>query len=445
MAIRSRKLVLPAVIVVLLVLAGYYSATRPTDVSMAVVSRGPVREFVEEEGRTRVVDRFVISAPVAGRLLRVEREAGDRVAKGDLLAEIDPLALKSKVESAEAGMAALRDRLAGVDRKRPKKEQLERSRVMEKRAQEARRVAQRRLEEAKADHEKASRDADRARSLHGEGTISASEREAAELAETRAKEHLVAQELTLKIRELELEASALETKALEESARDVDWEEGVYRDQIEGLQAQLRVLGDDLRRARLLSPADGVILERFLESERALAAGTPILSVGDLGKLEVEADILSEEAARMTPGMKVEIFGRALDDRVIPGTLSRIYPSAFKKISSLGVEQQRVTVVVAFDPSGTRLGDRYRVDVRVLFEEREDAVLVPEGALFRMNGTWRVFKVVGGRARLTELETGIRDGRVREVLKGLAEGDRVIMHPDDTFEDGMRVKSVGGE
>ncbi|MHC4165155.1 MAG: efflux RND transporter periplasmic adaptor subunit, partial [Planctomycetota bacterium] len=134
-----------------------------------------------------------------------------------------------------------------------------------------------------------------------------------------------------------------------------------------------------------------------------------------------------------------------LGDRVIAGKIQRIYPSAFKKISSLGVEQQRVIVVVAFEKGAVPLGDRFRIEVRVILDQRADAVLVPEGALFRHRRRWHVFRIEENTARLAPVETGLRDGRVREVLDGLAPGASVILHPDDSIQDGTRVEPLQEE
>jgi HlyD family secretion protein len=185
------------------------------------------------------------------------------------------------------------------------------------------------------------------------------------------------------------------------------------------------------------------VLNVLLESEQVVAVGTPLLEIGDLRQLEVEADFLSEDAAHMRAGMPAEIFGRALGNEVIQGKIRRIHPAAFEKISSLGVEQQRVTVVVGFEPGQVPLGDRYRVEVRVVLDERGDALLVPEGALFRRVGKWHVFVVEGGRARLRAVETGLRDGRRREILQGLREGETLVLHPE-SIDDGARVEPLPG-
>jgi HlyD family secretion protein len=440
MRIRPRKLLLPAAIVLALAGLAWWSSTRPVLVDVRTVAHGDVRESAEEEGRTRVPERFELSTPVDGRLLRVEVEPGDPVTAGQVLAEIDPLSLEAKVREAEARIGALSAQVSGVDRRRPDENEIERSKLLIEVARDAAVVAEREFAEARAAHEQAVREAARARDLEERKTISAAERETAELAGTRAAEALAARQAMLSVKRLEVSTAELSTKILAESARDLDWEEALYEAQTEAVRAGLTVVKDDLRRAKLVAPVSGVVIARYRESEAVVTAGTPVLATGSLAGLEAEADLLSEDAARMRPGMPAEVFGRALGDRVLPATVRRIEPGAFTKISSLGVEQQRVLVVFTFDASGTALGDRFRVDVRAIFAERRDVLLVPESALFRAGDDWRAFRVEGGRAREVEVRTGLRDGRVREVLAGLAEGDRVILYPDAALTDGARVR-----
>lgn len=406
-----KKLILPGVVVLLIVAAVVWSALRPVEVESVVVTRGMIRSFVEEEGRTRVVDRYVISAPVAGRMLRVTVKEGERVAAGGLLARMDRLALDARVVEARARIGALEQRLSGVDRRRPKAEEIARSKLLEQVAVKAWEAAGHELERAKATAGQAARDAERARGLAGEGTLSGAEEEDARLADRIAAESLAAAELQVRIREIEKETTTLATKLLEASASDVDWEEEVYRKQMDEIRAGLTVLEDDLSRTRITAPVDGVVLTLFQESEAVLAAGTPILEFGDPAGLQVEADLLSEDAARLTKGMKVIVSGRALGGREVEGRLEKVYPSAFRKISSLGVEQQRVTVIAEFDGETLKLGDRYRVDLKVILEQRENAVLVLEAALFRKDGKWWAFRIEAGRARMVTVKTGIRDGR----------------------------------
>jgi len=417
-----------------------FSRSRPVGVDVGVVTRGPIRSTVEEEGRTRVIDRFVVSVPVAGRLLRVDLEEGDAVKKGQLLARVDPLPLQTSVAEVEAQIRGVRQQMDGVETKIPKPEEIERAKVLETQAEEALEVAQRELERATASWDRYVKDLERMKDLAEDEIVADADLDAAIEAEAAAREGVLAQEVRIKIARLAISATRLNRAVLESRLHDFDWEKKAYAQQIAGLEASLERLQDDLKRTDIHAPADGVVLRVLQESETVVAPGTPILEIGDVSRLEVEVDYLSEDAAHMRVGMKAEIFGRALGSRVLPATVARIHPSAFLKISSLGVEQQRVYVILDFDPAGSGLGDRYRIEARVILEERDDVLLVPEGALFRQQEAWHAFVLEGDRARLRRVETNLRDGRAREVLDGLAEGDRVVLHPGDALSDGTRVK-----
>jgi HlyD family secretion protein len=245
------------------------------------------------------------------------------------------------------------------------------------------------------------------------------------------------------MRRLEAAMATLDRSVLEARLGDYDWQEKEHREQIAAVRALLAATRADLRRTRITAPATGVVLRIVRESEQVVAAGTPILELGDLGDLEVEAEFLSEDAARMRVGMAAEIFGGALGERTLSARVVRIHPSAFTKVSSLGVEQQRVTVVLEFAEAPSGLGDAFRVHARVVLEARPDAVRVAEGALFRGEEGWAAFRLEDDRARVVRVETGIRDGRVREVLAGLAPGERVVLHPPDDLADGARVAPIG--
>jgi HlyD family secretion protein len=414
----------------------------PVAVDVAAVVRGPVRAFVEEEGETRVLDRFVVAAPVAGRLLRVRLDEGDRVEEGAVVATIDPLQAGSRVEEAEASLRALHRRIEGVDRKRPKPEELERARLRDKAATEAVAVAARELEEQEARLERAAKDLVRVRDLVGKSTSTEAELDAAVSEERQSRARVEAARLGGDVRAIEAEVARLDVRILEAERGDYDWEEAEAREQARALEARLAALRDDARRTEIVAPAAGHVLRVFEESERFVAAGTPVVELGDVGRIDVEADFLSEDVAHMREGMDAEVFGRALGEAVLAAKVTRIEPAAFTKVSSLGVEQQRVNVILGFEAPAPPLGDRHRVEVRVLLDRREDAVLVPEGALFRNGGGWGAFRVSEGRAVRTAVRTGLRDGRVREVLEGLAPGDEVVLHPDAALEDGARVRRL---
>jgi len=193
----------------------------------------------------------------------------------------------------------------------------------------------------------------------------------------------------------------------------------------------------------LRSPVDGVVLRRMRESEAVVATGEPLLEVGEPEDLEIVADYLSADAVKIHPGDRVliEEWG---GDRPLEGRVRRVEPSGFMKISALGVEEQRVNVVVDFnDPPQDRKGlaDGFRVELQVVLWEGQDVLQVPTGSLFRDGDGWAVFAVENGRARLRQVEIGRQGGLFAEVLSGLEEGDRVIVHPGDSIAEGLRVES----
>lgn len=430
-------------IVAAAVLGGWlWTSSHPVlEVETATLSRGAVREQVEEEGRARVVERFVVSAPVDGRLARIGLEEGDPVRRGQVLADIDPLPLAQRTEAATARIASLRESIGGIATKKPKAEELERSRVLAEQARgEVTRVEQR-LTVCRADLDQARREAERAARMRALGAATEEELEHARLAETAAAEALEACDVDLRVRRLALRAAELEADLVVKRQGDFDWEEAAQREQLRALEAELTILRDDLGRTAIRSPTDGVVLRVLEENATVLSAGTPVVEVGDLTHMEVEADFLSRDAARMRPGMPVEFFGGALGTEVRTGTVKLVRPQAFTKLSSLGVEQQRVTVIAALD-TAPGVGDAYRLDVRVILSVAEDVVLVPESALFRHGGRWHVHRVVDGRARLTPVTPGIGDGRVRAVSSGVAAGDEVVLHPPAELEDGRRIAAV---
>ncbi|MBZ4420244.1 efflux RND transporter periplasmic adaptor subunit [Myxococcus sp. RHSTA-1-4] len=366
----------------------------PARVEVAEVTRGEFVRAVEEDGRTRVRERYAVNAPLTGMLDRSRVKAGDAVEPGTLLAIIHPLvpplqdvrtrtALEARVGAAEA----------------------------------AREQARAALSRAEAGHRFALSEVSRARVLERQGAVTARELERAEL------------KLREAARELEA-ARAGEHQAAHE---------------LEQARAMLGggpgVGGSGSGGWELRSPIRGAVLRVFKESAGFVASGEPLFELGNPEALEVVVDLLTTEAVHVRPGQEVELLdwgGRT----ELRGRVRRVEPSAVTKVSALGVEEQRVDVLIDFtSPPETwrTLGDGYRVEARIGVQRTADVVKVPEGALFRQGDTWAVFVVEDGRARARTVRVGEDNGLEVIVEEGLRPGERVILHPGDTVREGARV------
>lgn len=374
---------------------------QPVPVDLAIVERGPLMVTLDHEGQTRVRERFVVSAPVAGRVLRIELEPGDPVEKGKTV-------LATLLPSAPAMLDA-RSKAAASARALAAESALVRARAVR--------------DEARAASAFAQGEARRARELAADKLVSAQQLESA-LADARVRaEAVAAADAGVLAAEHELAAARA---ALLEPATS-------------GRAAQSPSAATVVLRA----PVDGVLLRRLRESEAVVAQGEPLVEVADPAALEVIADFLSTDAVRMKPGMRV-LIERWGGDAPLEGRVRRVEPSGFMKVSALGVEEQRVWVVIDFADSREAwkaLGDGYRVEARVVTWERGDVLKVPASALFRHDTGWAVFVEENGVARLQSLRVGQRTWSSAEVLDGLQAGDRVIEHPSDQVTDGSRVAS----
>ena len=390
--LTDRRVLLSIVVVGGLAAVALWPRTIAVDV--AQVSRGPLVVTIDEEGRTRVRDRFVVGAPVTGRLLRIELDPGDRVERGAIIARLQPEApaLLDARTHAEA-VAAVASAEAS----------LEHGRAEERRAHAALTLAQRELI--------------RTRTLTAAG------------ATTR-------QELDAREADASLAAEAANAAASAVRAASAEVERARARAATPASRA-----GSVSGTVAVSAPVGGVVLQRPRQSEGIVQAGEPLVEIGDPRQIEIVTDLLSTDAVRVRPGARavIEQWG---GEGSLAATVRRIEPAGFTKISALGVEEQRVNVVLDLADSGQDcavLGDAYRVEARIVLWEAPDVLKVPTNALFRDGERWAVYVATNGRARRTFVELGHQTPTDAEVTAGLTEGAMVIVHPGDLVRDGGRI------
>lgn len=385
------------VLLVLLIVIGLWP--KPLPVETAVVARGDLAVTVDEEGMTRVKNQYIIFSPVAGQLRRIDWKPG------------------APIKAGRTVLATLETK--GADFLDARGEAQVRAQVQAAIARRELAAAQR--ESARAAAKLAQQEHDRLSALRNAGSLSQQEFDTGATRAITAMQDARASEFALQVAEFEIAQA----------------QAALLRGQTDNPVAN----GEPLA---ITSPVDGQVLRVFQESERNVSAGFPLLEVGDPFDLEARIEVLSRDGVAIRPGARVELeqWGGGTP---LTGRVRLVEPSAFTKISALGVEEQRVNVIVDLTDSHERrptLGDAYRVEARIVTWEGKSILKVPAGALFQRGDVWQTYVLDGGTARLRTVQAGHSNGLETEVLEGLQEGDPIIVYPGDKIADGVRVRAI---
>jgi HlyD family secretion protein len=408
---------------------GYAFFPEPAEVDLGTIERGTVRVTVDEDGKTRIHEKYVVSAPLVGQLLRINMDAGDLVVAGKtLLATIEPrdpdLLDARSVAQAEARVKGAEASLKKVEPE---------------------------LEMVRAAQAYAEAEVTRARKASRGDAISQAELENAEMLFRTKSEELRSTRIAETIAQFELEqaeAALLRTRPHADEAplpsttstiADASSDPGPPESTAGG---KFISDGNGGWNFTIYSPITGRVLRVLQESSAVVNAGTPLVELGDPADLEAVIEVLSRDAVKIHPGAQVflEHWGGV---KPLNGRVRIIEPSGFTKISTLGVEEQRVNVIVDLtDPLEERatLGDWFRVEARIVIDEAKDVIKVPTSALFRIGERSAVFRVADHKAHQQFVTLGRQNGLEAEVVDGLAEGDQVVLHPSDQIEDGKSVR-----
>lgn len=371
---------------------------KPIEVVMAEASRGPMQVTVNEDGKTQAKNRYVISAPLSGNMNRIRLEAGDHVEEGEAILRIvpapPPLLDDRSLANARTRLAAAKASLG---------------------------LAAAEIRRATAALDQAKSEAARLAELFKAGVVSADEVELANfVVRTRTEEYSAAQ-FSAKVRKQDEESARAALGLLDKGAKT---EEGLD----------------------ISAPVSGEVLRVLRQDQQGLVvAGAPLIEIADLSAMEVVADILTADAVHIKPGAKAKIV-RWGGSAELEGHVVRVEPSAFTRVSALGVEEQRVLVIIDLDSDRrlwATLGDGYRVEVEITIWEAADVLWVPASAVFRVGGDWAVYKVVAGVVTLNKIEIGHRNDLQVEVLSGISAGATLVAHPSDRIVDGVEVVAQG--
>jgi HlyD family secretion protein len=385
---RKRLLVIGAAVAVLGLVA-FWLLPQPLEVDASEVAAGRMQVTVDDQGETRSHDRFLLTAPVAGRLMRIELHDGDEVVENQLLAQIAPLPLSAREHDEISARVASAEALQ--------------------------REAEQRVRHADEDLGQARRELDRQQKLVKDGFIAP---QAAEQANNMVITALI-------------EADAARSRARAAAADVKVARSGLVTARTDGPGAG--------RLVQVRAPVAGRILRIHDPSERVVAAGSPLLTLGALERLEVVVELLSSDAVKIRAGMPVLVEGWG-GNKTLRAKVRLVEPFAATKVSALGIEEKRTNVIADFvDPPGM-LGDGFRITARIVTWQVDKTLKAPSSALFSCEDGWCVFAIEDGRARRRSIEVGHRNPLEAEVLKGLDAGQLVIRHPGNQVQEGMRVR-----
>lgn len=387
-------LVISAIIIVIIIATGFIP--RPVLVDIALATRDPMRVTIEEEGKTRVTDRYILSAPVDGFVRRINLNVGDRVAENQAVAYLEPLPSsvldpRSRAE-AEAKIVAARAALSATEKN---------------------------AHGAQIDAQHAATEHARLKILFESNTVSLERYQQSSLNARRTKTNHESALFKVKVAKSELKAAQI---ALHYSVTDT--------------------VADSSATVTIKAPVQGNVLTIHRKSEGVVRKGEALLEVGDSLSLEVEVDVLSRDAVKISPGTKVE-FDRWGGNEMLEGVVRTVEPVGFTRVSALGVEEQRVLVIIDLLSAAEkwrRLGDGYRMETLFILWQDNNVLQVPTSALFRNQGAWSLFIVENNIAKIHNVEPGRRSGISTQIIFGVNEGDKIINHPGRHVEDGIRVR-----
>jgi HlyD family secretion protein len=402
MKFSLKTLIWGTLLVAVALVAGFALFPKPLEVESAKAVLQPLRVTVQEDGKTRIREKYVVSAPVSGRLSRIELKAGDRCDLNSLLAVILP---------SDPAMLDARARAEAIAQVQAAEATLQRA------------VAS--AEQTKIAHELNTAKLNRSQSLRPSQAIS---QEEYDIARTESQ----ASALAIKTANFDVEIAQFELEMARAAAHQ-------FSDDMTSDKASTSVSPFEI-----FAPISGKVLHVFEKSSTVVAVGAPLIEIGDPHNLEIEIDVLSTDAVRIAPGAELTIEHWGGTSPLV-GNVRVIEPGAFTKISSLGVEEQRVNIIADFNEPPERLatlGDGYRVEARITVNELDRALQIPNSALFRHQRQWHVLAIEAGRAVLRAVTIGLQNETHTQIIDGLVADERVIIYPSDTLQPGARVMTA---
>ncbi|MFB3788681.1 MAG: efflux RND transporter periplasmic adaptor subunit [bacterium] len=412
------------------------------DVESARPRKGEIEESFSEPAKTRLETTYLITMPIAGEIGRIDFEPGDPVEAGQELARYDLTPFQQEVEESRALVKELEAEIALSDYNKLEETVKIETEAMIASIQETLKAAQAQVDAEKRRSERSAKELERIQKLATEKSVSQSQLDDAQLTAETALIELRKQEFLHTAMKAMQTAVELGPRFVDEYLGRKQLQRSVLGHKMAQAQARLARAEHDYARAAIRSPINGVALERYELGDRYLPAGQQLLLLGDLNQLEVTAEVLTQDALRLSPGSPV-FLEPATGFEPIPGVVKRIEPAGFTKLSSLGVEQQRINVIVSFQGPHEKLGVGYQLQARFLTGGKKETLIIPRSCVMQdVDQRYYVMAIEQNNLRKKWITLGLKSDLEMEILEGLTEEDTLVLHPDATLRDGARVRIV---
>ena len=443
---KKVKWIVGIIIIVVIIVCIIYSKMQGISVHAAKISKGTVSEYIEERAVTSLPYLYKITMPLSGRIKPITLTPGTSLKKGQIIAQMDEADLQTAISKSKGQVDAIKGMIAvNKYRKLWTTARDESSKWIETMGNLVK-VSEKKVLANESSYKFA---AEYAEAMVESGqAVSRINVSKAEMEASVSKVNLESAKIMQNVFIILDSIFKLAPVYINEFLHKKDLDCDVLKSELIAADAALQENQRNLKRSKIESPVDGIILKRYVKNKRHLNIGTPILEIGDLNELQVTSNILSDEAINISPGNNVDIFGVAFGNIPITGKVIRVDPKGFTKLSSLGVEQQRVHVKIAFNKDSLevlkkaqkKLGDGFRLQVKIYTATKDNVMKVPRTALFKGNdGKWKVYVIKNNKAEIKDIVIGLINDNEAEAVKGLKVGNKVILAPSNTIANGTRV------
>lgn len=412
------------------------------DVKTIKVIKGNIKEYISEDAKTIFDKEYEISSTISGDIEPLKFEIGDNIKKDQIITNINTFYSKQNLKEILEKENEIKALINNLDKQNPRSEDFKEIKLIIEELENRLKQSEKQIQISKINYEKSKDFFNRQKELKNQESITDLQYNEAKTSFEISKKQFEISKLEKEniLKNISLQKNNYEK--LKERINDNEFQKKALFSQIEQLNIQKNINKNNLKKMSIYSPVSGVITDIFLKDLTTISSGTKIIKISDPKSIEIESDILSDEIFKIKKGQKVEISGKSLNDKTIIGYVKKVFPSGFTKISSLGVEQQRIKIRISFDNKNINLKSGTNLDIKIIVNENNNTIIVPERSIFKDNNKWKVLSVDNKKVVLKEILIGLKNDDFVEVLKGLSVNDIIIEEPNNNIKEGSLVNSI---